>query len=185
MLATLALRLFLFSGLIPIEICSVNSLHGFSPQFTERFGDDQPGRSDSLPDSQMDYPSMDYSNSILTREIKIKQGRLKGIVRELKNKNLRNVEVYLGIPYAAPPVGNLRFMPPGSPPTWRNLRTFDSFGPVCPQTPPDLSHEPHKNMNAGRFNHLKSLLPFLGNQSEDCLYLNIYAPLQGELLHMV
>lgn len=130
--------------------------------------------------SQMDFPFLDNGNTILTREIRIKQGRLKGLVRELKNKKLKEVEIYLGIPYAAPPVGPLRFMPPGSPPNWRNVRTFDTFGPVCPQVPPDLTHEPLKTMNAGRFNHLKGLLPFLRNQSEDCLYLNIYAPIQGK-----
>lgn len=130
--------------------------------------------------SQMDFPFLDNANNILTREIRIKQGRFRGLVREFSNKKLKNVHFYLGIPYAAPPVGPLRFMPPGSPPNWRNLRTFDTFGPVCPQTPPDLTHEPLKTMNAGRFNHLKGLMPFLRNQSEDCLYLNVYAPAQGK-----
>jgi hypothetical protein len=35
-------------------------------------------------------------------------------------------------------------------------------------------------MPKGRLEYLKRLLPYLKNQSEDCLYLNIYAPIQGE-----
>lgn len=35
-------------------------------------------------------------------------------------------------------------------------------------------------MPKGRLEYLKRLLPFLQNQSEDCLYLNIFAPVHGE-----
>lgn len=37
-------------------------------------------------------------------------------------------------------------------------------------------------MPKGRLEYLKRLLPYLINQSEDCLYLNIYAPIQGKAL---
>ncbi|EEB13058.1 conserved hypothetical protein [Pediculus humanus corporis] len=118
------------------------------------------------------------TGEILTREIKIKQGKLRGLVKEFKNKKLKNVETFLGIPYAAPPVKSLRFMPPGSPPTWKDVKIFDYFKPVCPQKAPDLNHEPLKTINAGYYNRLKRLMPFLTNQSEDCLYLNVYAPVR-------
>lgn len=36
-------------------------------------------------------------------------------------------------------------------------------------------------MPKGRLEYLRRLLPYLQNQSEDCLYLNIYAPVQGKL----
>lgn len=50
----------------------------------------------------------------LTKEVLIKQGRLKGVVRPMyPYTGLRNVRQYLGIPYAAAPIGNGRFMPPG------------------------------------------------------------------------
>jgi len=119
----------------------------------------------------------------LTREIVIKQGKLRGIALKSSNPNRGPVDIFLGIPYAAPPVGTQRFMPPGSPPPWPGVRQADSFGPVCPQKPPDISNEKEalKAMSAGRFHYLKRLLPYLRNQSEDCLYLNIYAPSGGEI----
>jgi len=118
----------------------------------------------------------------LTREIVIKQGKIRGIALKSSNPNRGAVDIFLGIPYAAPPVGTQRFMPPGSPPPWPGVRQADSFGPVCPQRPPDISNEKEalKAMSAGRYHYLKRLLPYLRNQSEDCLYLNIYAPSPGK-----
>lgn len=54
------------------------------------------------------------SNFQFTKEVWIKQGRLQGFVRTMHPQTgLKNVRQYLGIPYAAPPIGNGRFMPPG------------------------------------------------------------------------
>jgi neuroligin len=112
--------------------------------------------------------------------IKIKQGKLVG--QRLKSRidpDRRAVEVYLGIPYAAPPTGSQRFMPPGSPPQWTGVKSADTFGPVCPQHLPDLNKRTKNAMSEGRVNYLRRLFPYLQrNQSEDCLYLNIYAPAQ-------
>jgi para-nitrobenzyl esterase len=67
-------------------------------------------------------------------------------------------EAFLGLPYAAPPTGNLRWRPPQPPAHWRGVRDVTSFAPSCPQNP--------------------SGNPFLppGLMSEDCLYLNVYTP---------
>lgn len=56
------------------------------------------------------------------------------------------------------------------------------FSAVCPQRLPDISNETValERMPKGRLEYLRRLLPYLKNQSEDCLYLNIYAPIQGE-----
>jgi neuroligin len=61
------------------------------------------------------------------------------------------------------------------------VRIADTLGPVCPQKLPDISNETValEKMPKGRVEYLKRLLPYLKNQSEDCLYLNIYAPVQG------
>jgi hypothetical protein len=119
-----------------------------------------------------------------TRQIEIKQGRLTGLRLEATyNRNLKPVEVFLGIPYAAPPTGSQRFMPPGSPPYWMGLKKAHDFGPVCPQNLPDLNP---RTMPESRANYLRRLFPYLlHNQSEDCLYLNIYAPApkRGEYRH--
>lgn len=109
-----------------------------------------------------------------TRQVVLKQGILHGVVVQPRiNQYLRPVEQYLGIPYAAPPVGKLRFMPPGSAPSWFGTKYADTFGPVCPQRLPDVVE-----MRPERRKYFEGLAQYLTNQSEDCLYLNVYAPLQ-------
>ncbi|NDU92732.1 MAG: carboxylesterase family protein [Ferrovum sp.] len=62
---------------------------------------------------------------------------------------------FLGIPYAAPPVGNLRWQPPQPAAAWSSPRTVTAFAPHCAQP-------------ASYFGTASS--------SEDCLYLNVYIP---------
>lgn len=70
------------------------------------------------------------------------------------------VRVYKGIPYAAPPVGDLRWRAPKPAPVWEGVRKADHFSPACMQTPyPEGS--PYSSAGAA-------------NISEDCLYLNIW-----------
>lgn len=60
---------------------------------------------------------------------------------------------------------------------------FYRFGPVCPQRLPNIANETAalEKMPKGRLEYLRRLLPYLQNQSEDCLYLNIYVPIQGKI----
>lgn len=115
------------------------------------------------------------------RVIRTKYGTLRGWINNIGVDNLGDAEVFLGVPYAEPPVGNLRFMPPGTPSPWRNVRVAQHLGPVCPQRLPDIRNmtEALKTMSMGRYLHLRRLIPYLRNQSEDCLYLNIYSPAAG------
>lgn len=54
-------------------------------------------------------------NITLTRQIAIKQGILRGVVRHMHpHSGLRDVDQFLGVPYAEPPINNKRFMPPGN-----------------------------------------------------------------------
>ena len=44
------------------------------------------------------------------------------------------VDEFLGLPYAAPPIGNLRWRPPAPPASWQGVRDATRFGPSCPQS---------------------------------------------------
>lgn len=104
------------------------------------------------------------------------------ISQTLNNLYLDPVEVFRGVPYAAPPVGDLRLRPPRPPIPWKDIKFAKSFGAVCPQKYPDIRNETLalSLMPKGRYQQLTRLYTFLGNQSEDCLYLNLYIPASGK-----
>ena len=116
------------------------------------------------------------------RVVKLQNGNLQGFIVKPNHRALGMVEVFLGVPYAAPPVGDLRFMPPMQSFPWAYIRRAETMPPVCPQKLPDVSdrREALKRMPEGRYDYLQRLLPMLRNQSEDCLYLNIYVPMNSE-----
>ena len=114
-----------------------------------------------------------------TRVVHLRQGALRGNVIRVSMRESLFVEQYLGIPYAAPPVGEMRFMPSGGPaPVWNGLRMMNTFGSVCPQTHPDTT-----KMDVSRKKYYEEvLLPYLLNEAEDCLNLNIYAPFESKFV---
>ncbi|ENN77151.1 hypothetical protein D910_04133 [Dendroctonus ponderosae] len=132
---------------------------------------------------------------ISSRIVQTRYGRLQGLLvpmdpqRFLKpiEVRLKNwaincfFQVFLGVPYATPPVQSNRFSPTRTPSPWDGVRVSDKMGPVCPQRLPNISNETAalERMPKGRLEYLKRLLPLLKNQSEDCLYLNIFSPTQG------
>lgn len=138
---------------------------------------------DPLPDqSSQQQPQQQQQRAPLTsRTVRTKYGDVSGVIVTLDSKHLQPVEVFRGIPYASPPIGSLRFMPPVTGALWSGVKIADKFSPVCPQRLPDIFNETSalKRMPKGRLEYLKRILPYLQNQSEDCLYLNIYAPAQG------
>ncbi|ODM98712.1 Neuroligin-1 [Orchesella cincta] len=88
------------------------------------------------------------------------------------------VNAYLGIPYASPPVNAYRFMPPVAPLPWGGTRLAVALPPACPQKFPDISNRTKvlQTMTLQRYQLIQKLIPNLANQSEDCLYLNVYVP---------
>ncbi|XP_059055875.1 neuroligin-4, Y-linked [Achroia grisella] len=132
-------------------------------------------RGDSTMDEKPPQPL------ISSRVVRTKYGDIRGFIVTPESRFLEPVEVFRGVPYASPPVGSLRFMPPVSGAQWSGVKIAEEFSPVCPQVLPDIRNETAvlKRISKGRLEYLKRILPFLTNQSEDCLYLNIYAPAQA------
>lgn len=114
-----------------------------------------------------------------TRVVHVKQGQLKGVVREMSlQSRLKNVDQFLGIPYAESPIGSRRFMPPSSPLPWKDVKIANKLENVCPQKLPNLADS--SGYNKGRYDQIKRIMPFLKSESEDCLYLNLYVTSHGE-----
>jgi para-nitrobenzyl esterase len=87
-------------------------------------------------------------------KVKIEQGQIHG-----KLINDQKVRAFLGIPYAAPPVGDLRWKAPASPSHWKGVRDATQYGAHCMQS------------------HIFDDMIFQDSgPSEDCLYLNVFAP---------
>ena len=79
----------------------------------------------------------------------------------LEGVNESGVKVFKGVPFAAPPVGDLRWRAPQPVKPWEGVRKADDFGPNPMQEPV------FGDMNFGTT-----------KMSEDCLYLNIWTPAQ-------
>ena len=90
--------------------------------------------------------------------VRILQGSLAGIEQGAAN-------AYLGIPYAAPPIGRNRWRAPQPAPYWQGIRPAKRFAANCWQviTPSGSGPWTHEYAPQGR-------------ASEDCLYLNIWTP---------
>ena len=87
-------------------------------------------------------------------EVKTAQGTVHG-----KTINDGKVRAFLGVPYAAPPVGELRWKAPQPPAKWSGVRDATAFAARCPQWP------------------IWADYIFLDSgPSEDCLHLNVYSP---------
>ncbi|XP_063103405.1 liver carboxylesterase 1-like [Cavia porcellus] len=78
------------------------------------------------------------------------------------------VAVFLGVPFAKPPLGSLRFTPPQPPEPWNYVKNTTSYPPMCSQD--SEGSRPLSDLYTNR----KESIPLW--HSEDCLYLNIYTP---------
>lgn len=78
----------------------------------------------------------------------IESGALRGVSKGA-------VEAFLGVPYAAPPVGDLRWRPPERPQKWKGVRDAAAFGAYCAAA---------KSTNGPR------------SEAEDCLFINVWRP---------
>jgi len=94
-------------------------------------------------------PTMARDNDKLI--VQTAQGQVEGL-------SANGVTEFLGIPYAAPPVGDLRWRPPTPHAPWNSVLKATAYGPICAQS--------------------NEFGVFAGpaNNNEDCLYLNVFTP---------
>jgi len=93
--------------------------------------------------------------------VKVEGGYVEGV-----SSASSDVTVFRGIPYAAPPVGELRWKRPQPVEKWEGIRTADTFSNICWQP----------GNAVGTFYGNEFYWKEQTVQSEDCLYLNIWAP---------
>ncbi|MCR4895609.1 MAG: carboxylesterase family protein [Lachnospiraceae bacterium] len=117
-------------------------------------------------------PAVREKNPEATGVVTVAQGDLTGVYN-----GDRSVEVYAGIPYAKPPVGNLRWKEPQAPDSWSGVRVCDHFAPRFMQ-----------NENSTLWDNLVMLViynefewfdpsnNYREELSEDALYVNVWKP---------
>ena len=116
-------------------------------------------------------PAVSVKNPESTGVITVAQGELQGVYNEDKS-----VEVYTGIPYAKPPVGELRWKEPQDPDKWDGVLTADHFAPMSMQ-PQKLPIYNSLAQIIGYHDYKISLDDnYTEPVSEDSLYLNIWKP---------
>lgn len=98
-----------------------------------------------------------------------KYGDIEGFVASYPNFSFpfKSISKFLGIPFASPPIGELRFKPPKPPVSWKpSVRPAKEYGNVCFQSPKRLEF------------YFKRYMASVHNFtiSEDCLYLDVYTP---------
>ncbi|WP_171074716.1 carboxylesterase/lipase family protein [Nonomuraea basaltis] len=84
--------------------------------------------------------------------VRTQSGLVRGVAKQ-------RFDEFLGLPYAAPPLRELRFAPPAAPKSWKGIRPADRQSPACLQFEPTGVREEQ-------------------TLSEDCLYLDVYRPSQ-------
>jgi carboxylesterase type B len=89
-------------------------------------------------------------------KVEIDDGKIVG--RYMTSISGKGIRSFLGIPYAAPPVGDLRFREPQKPIPWQDVLVAHSEPPLCTQT--NIFDRREKRVVG----------------QEDCLYLNVFTP---------
>ncbi|XP_059713765.1 fatty acyl-CoA hydrolase precursor, medium chain-like isoform X2 [Haemorhous mexicanus] len=100
-------------------------------------------------------------------EAETKYGRVRGFQFKVDTAE-RTVNVFLGLPFAKPPVGSLRFSEPQPPEPWEGVRDATSYPPMC------LQDHVQGQFISDLITNRKEKVAL--QVSEDCLYLNVYTP---------
>ena len=121
------------------------------------------------------HPAVEGKTGGATEIVTVSDGQLRGV----KTRD-GAVEVFAGIPYAAPPVGELRWREPQDPEAWEGVLEADTFAPMSMQV-----------QSSALYNSLAQIIGYHDYQislsdnfrdacSEDALYLNIWRPAGAE-----
>ncbi len=99
--------------------------------------------------------------------VSTKYGDIQGLVASYPNASgpFKSVSKFLGVPFAAPPIGEHRLKPPQPPLVWKNVRQATTHGNICRQSK--------------LFEFLIKMFSPVFSYSEDCLYLNVFSPNVG------
>lgn len=127
-------------------------------------------------------PAVANKNPDVTEVVEIEQGKLTGVY----NAD-HSVKVYAGIPYAKPPIGELRFKEPQKADGWDGVRAFDHFGPMAMQQRGAVWFDSLSHILGWHDYDVKLGDEYVEEVSEDCLYLNVFSPEQKskELLPVI
>ncbi|KAH8686084.1 prolyl oligopeptidase-like protein [Tricladium varicosporioides] len=94
--------------------------------------------------------------SLASQQVTTSYGTVEGVISDVNSA----VAVYKGIPFATPPISDLRWKAPTSPSNWTGILNATSFGPDCAQS----------------YSALGVFSSGSEDISEDCLYMNIWTP---------
>jgi para-nitrobenzyl esterase len=99
------------------------------------------------------------TSTLVAQEVLTEAGMISGV-------SAGGLRIYKGVPFAAPPVGGLRWRPPAHVTPWTGTRKADAFAPACMQVGVSMPGETPPAV------------------SEDCLYLNIWTPAKSVYEHL-
>ena len=99
--------------------------------------------------------AVQLASAAVAQQVVTESGTISGL-------RTNGVSAYKGVPFAAPPVGDLRWRPPVHAAPWTGTRKADAFAPACMQVGVSMPGETPPTV------------------SEDCLYLNIWTPAKAE-----
>ena len=117
-------------------------------------------------------PAVSNKDPEITDVVSVTEGDLTGVYNEDKS-----VEVYAGIPYAKPPVGELRWKETQAPESWDGIRACDTFAPMSMQTESSTLWNSLVGMYIYNDYHLFDPTDnYREAKSEDSLYLNVFKP---------
>ncbi|MCL6250757.1 carboxylesterase family protein [Altererythrobacter sp. KTW20L] len=101
------------------------------------------------------------TSMIASGPVQTEQGMVRGVPGALPG-----ITVFKGLPFAAPPVGDLRWEQPQPAASWTGVRMADTWGDSCVQNPAPTRFPPNSATD----------MPDSPGISEDCLYLNVWTP---------